>query len=466
LLTTSVLLGALLSNQERKLRGKVSARDEITQLDPRFSHSSETSPKNIHSPPPGTNNSVPLDNYYSRPHMKVHWLLKPVLFVGGSDGSGTRALVDLLARLGVPMLVDDDRGLDVHAGTLFNGAGWPPLVVAALSAMHTANYEYKSLPGSVKEITKTQVKNFSNHINARARALLQTIHDKGNQTTSNVRFGLKAPVSMLLLPILLQAFGRIKFIHVVRDGRDVSFSINQSPMTKYYDSYYKDYKKRRQVYDNDDFRQVMGMQLWADWNKQVLDWEQVHNDGHLFDYMVVRSEDLLNPQIRFESLLQLADFVGSPMSERDICCISSAVPVDMGHSVSDVQAANESKNEANDTRRTRQDTILFEWNKSPVKTNDTTVRRQRDESLDPTIQYLDTVGNKPNTKARNSSRGSDIIQRYGKWSQYLNDRPELLRMFHSQGGATLKAFGYEPKADFLDRSVVPTTICDERVVCQ
>jgi hypothetical protein len=43
---------------------------------------------------------------------------------------------------------------------------------------------------------------------------------------------------MLLLPLLLDAFGSIKFLHVVRDGRDGAIIKNQSPVQKFYDSYY------------------------------------------------------------------------------------------------------------------------------------------------------------------------------------------------------------------------------------
>lgn len=51
-------------------------------------------------------NSEPLDNYYSRPRITTtDEEDKPVLVIGGSDGSGTRAFVDILGHLGVPILV-------------------------------------------------------------------------------------------------------------------------------------------------------------------------------------------------------------------------------------------------------------------------------------------------------------------------------------------------------------------------
>ena len=63
---------------------------------------------------------------------------------------------------------------------------------------------------------------------------------------SGVAYGYKAPVSMLLLPFLAQAYQRegFKFLHVVRDGRDIAFSGNQSPVGKFYRDSYADGAKK------------------------------------------------------------------------------------------------------------------------------------------------------------------------------------------------------------------------------
>lgn len=61
------------------------------------------------------------------------------------------------------------------------------------------------------------------------------------------------------------------------------------------------------------------MQLWNDWNTQALEWEQAHERGDDFDYIVLRSEDLINPETKFETLVRIADFVGSPMTREEIC---------------------------------------------------------------------------------------------------------------------------------------------------
>jgi len=156
-----------------------------------------------------------------------------------------------------------------------------------------------------------------------------------------VQFGWKAPVSMLLLPFLREVFGPIKFLHVVRDGRDIALSRNMSPVKKFYKSFYGNDGLPAELpsstdptnSNNTDVMNVLAMQLWNDWNLQVLEYEKKHGtNANDFDYLVMRTEDLLNPETKFQSLQQLADFVGSPMSLSDICCQSQQAIVDMGES--------------------------------------------------------------------------------------------------------------------------------------
>jgi hypothetical protein len=151
-----------------------------------------------------------------------------------------------------------------------------------------------------------------------------------------VQYGFKAPVTMLLLPFLREVFGPIKFLHVVRDGRDVALSANQSPVKKFYNSYYQkpgSLPVNVTLAQNDTTMNVFAMQLWNDWNLQVLEYERAHF-GKDFDYLVMRTEDLLNPETKFGSLQQLAHFVGSPNSIQDVCCQSQLAVVDMGVSTS------------------------------------------------------------------------------------------------------------------------------------
>jgi hypothetical protein len=46
--------------------------------------------------------------------------------VGGTDGSGTRGVVDVLQSLGVAMVMDDHVQKDAHGVEMEDG--WPPIV--------------------------------------------------------------------------------------------------------------------------------------------------------------------------------------------------------------------------------------------------------------------------------------------------------------------------------------------------
>lgn len=53
-----------------------------------------------------------------------------ILVVGGTDGSGTRRVVQLLAKLGVTVVSEDPETYDIHAD-LFGG--WPNVVTPVLT---------------------------------------------------------------------------------------------------------------------------------------------------------------------------------------------------------------------------------------------------------------------------------------------------------------------------------------------
>ena len=234
--------------------------------------------------------------------------------------------------------MDDEETLDIHAELLYHGQGWPPLVQRILNETHSGNYNFEKLPTDIQSELLEQMRLFQQHYDIRAARLLQGARKDGKTLPTAIEYGFKAPVSMLLLPLLQKVFGRIKFIHVVRDGRDVALSSNKSPVDKFFDAFFRDASDRREQVSaslgfNESLKDVLAMQLWNDWNTQVLEWERINSNGETFDFLVVRTEDLLNPDTRFDALLELADFVGSPRTKQEICCISERELVDMGSSV-------------------------------------------------------------------------------------------------------------------------------------
>lgn len=295
--------------------------------------------------------SGPIDDYHTRAHIRK----QVPLVVGGSDGSGTRAFVDVLGKLGVPMLVDDPGTMDIHASSMFLGRGWPPLASAVLVQHHSPNYEFRDLSEKFQEAAKRELGKLKGRFQVRLNRLMRKV-EMGNETdvASSVSFGFKAPVTMLLVPMLQEVFGPIKYLHVVRDGRDVCLSDNQSPVKKFYNDTYPDHKVRdAKLKKLTKPVAVKGMQLWNDWNTALYSWEKQHNNGVDFDFVVMRTEDLLDPVKKFESLLQLADFVGSPLSTKDLCCLSRKAIVDMGKSKVGAKRFSEEKLRRFDQARQR-----------------------------------------------------------------------------------------------------------------
>ena len=269
-----------------------------------------------------------IDNYYKRTHIRT-----PVpLIVGGSDGSGTRAFVHVLEELAVPMVIDDRGTMDVHGRQIFQGQGWPALVSKVLDVTRSATYDVHSLPQELESLATNelnrQLKDFENRG-------MKTRNFANTSLATAVSWGFKAPISQLLLPFFRKELSALKFLHIVRDGRDVALSNNQSPVEKFYSNYYEDASDREASMKLDDFgeqtrNRVKAIQLWNDWNKQVYEYGIQNSDGNTFDVLVMRTEDFLDHP--FESLFQLADFVGSPKTPHEICCISLKATKDFGKS--------------------------------------------------------------------------------------------------------------------------------------
>ena len=278
-----------------------------------------------------------IDNYYSRAHIK-----SPVpLIVGGSDGSGTRAFVQVLELLDVPMVVDDRGTMDVHAKELFQGRGWPALISKVLNYTHSATYDLEFLPEDVKTLCMTELNTLMEDLESRGTSRHES--SPGSPRSSAASWGFKAPVSQLLLPFFRKQLPAFKFLHIIRDGRDVALSDNHSPVRKFYSYYYEDAVDRNYKMKLDDFgdnarAQIEAMQLWNDWNKAIFEYGKRYSDGKTFEVLVMRTEDFLD--YPFESVVKLADFVGSPKTPHDLCCISRQVASDLGQSDSGGRAAH------------------------------------------------------------------------------------------------------------------------------
>ena len=326
-----------------------------------------------------------------------------VLVVGGTDGSGTRKVVEILAALGVSMVSEDPQTYDIHANLM---GGWPPVVNRVLPVVHTLDYTVDSLPLGVQtsvsdSLTKLLSRAKQDSTKPESTRLAQggMLKKVAGTSARGVLFGFKAPVAMTLVPLwhhLLPSMKmEFKFLHVLRDGRDIALSKNQGPVDKFYDKMYskvetdpekvKAAKKIGKELGTKDTRSIgsKAIRLWSDWNVQVseyctkhnADCEQVHSEATV-------SEDLT---IRFETYRRLAQWVGSSLSNQAICCLSQQEAKFMGsHDNGAMKGGKDMKNQA-----------------------------------------------------------AAVRKRYGKWREALKTKPEVLNQLNKEGAQGLKKFNYD-----------------------
>ena len=52
---------------------------------------------------------------------------------------------------------------------------------------------------------------------------------------------------------------------------------------------------------------MQAIELWNDWNLQIKAWAERHRDGVTFDYLRIRTEDLVNPETKYDVLQKVRD---------------------------------------------------------------------------------------------------------------------------------------------------------------
>ena len=467
-------------------------------------------------------NKPPIDDYFSRTHIRTN----VPMVVGGSDGSGTRAFVDILDKLGVPMMFEDKTTLDMHGLAMYKGEGWPPLAKAVLKEQPVPNYDFEDLSETLQKDSLEQLTRLKLEVYGRYSLYLNQTARQKLARRSNVAYGFKAPVTMLLVPILVKVFGRIKYLHVVRDGRDVALSANQSPVKKFYNNVYRDYKERdASLAGRNNATSIKAMQLWNDWNNALYNWGKTHRNRTDVELVTMRIEDLMNPNTRFDALVQLADFVGASMSLHNLCCLSQRPLVDMGKSV-------DIKRRVSTPIRPL---IQQMWSKglpqddkmrllappNPLPTNHSwhhgipgrkhtappnkiaaiirdlrrvAERAKKDKDVakqikvEHAIRYYQEMF--PTAKSANITtttttttttifdfpripptfkreEAAVVAKRYGKWVEKLSDNKQLSADLHEAGAQGLATFGYEPAAEFLDKRLTTTDSfqCNAEVIC-
>jgi Sulfotransferase family len=141
--------------------------------------------------------------------------MNPIV-IGGSGGSGTRAVARFLTAIGVQM----GEYLNSSADALAFVATLDALINPILEHTRSLDYDPNCLPADL------------------AACAVEMIHSAADihcaTSVRDGRWGFKNPRHMFLLPILNRAFPEFVFVHVLRDGRDMLFSENQNQRRRYY----------------------------------------------------------------------------------------------------------------------------------------------------------------------------------------------------------------------------------------
>lgn len=176
--------------------------------------------------------------------------------IGATGGSGTRVVARILREAGVFMgenLNPADDSLDLSKFV----DKWVPIY-----AQRSGNAP------NLAEMTRDFEQALGEH--------LLPLQDRSKP------WGWKSPPSMYLVPFFHQQFSGLRFLHLVRDGRDMAFSANQNQLRKYGHAILSEEENRWSL-------PVRSVALWSRANLQAAEYGEKTLKQH---YCRIRFEDL------------------------------------------------------------------------------------------------------------------------------------------------------------------------------
>lgn len=140
------------------------------------------------------------------------------IVVGGSGGSGTRAVMAFLHRNGVDTPRERTGAYDCVPFTEFLRRWVEPV----LTATRRLDYRAEELPETMRAAMDAD--------------LTETLaRMRGSMTPdAGTPWGWKCPRTIFVLPVLAARFPELVFVHVVRDGRDMLTSKNDNQARRFY----------------------------------------------------------------------------------------------------------------------------------------------------------------------------------------------------------------------------------------
>ena len=151
----------------------------------------------------------------------------PIILIG-TDGSGTRVPTRALSKMGITILVDPEvsHQMDIDGSAV--GVHFTKLIRDLLCITGGSNYQLEDLPQDFREHLLSILRPWVDFVRGQACAAA-----KRRKNLKTFRFGFKKPDLMFLIPVLRYFWKDVKFVHILRDGRDMALSRNDATHEKY-----------------------------------------------------------------------------------------------------------------------------------------------------------------------------------------------------------------------------------------
>lgn len=221
------------------------------------------------------------------------------LVIGATGGSGTRVVARLARHAGYHMGRHLNQADDALPFRTFHDQ-WINRFVAAQN----------------RQVMLSQ--NDAEGMTADFRHVIEQ-HVSPSAAEKETRWGWKAPRSIYLLSFFHAQFPALKFIHVLRDGRDMAFSKNQNQLRKHGRAVLS---RRERWFNSEPVRAVL---LWARVNLRAAEYGEMQLGEN---YLPVRFEDLCEKPV--ETTAGILRFLDVDLDAESVARVEVSPPSSLG----------------------------------------------------------------------------------------------------------------------------------------
>lgn len=230
------------------------------------------------------------------------------LIIGATGGSGTRVVARLAQRAGYFLGNYVNEAADALAFKPFHDR-WINRFIAAQGPF-----------GGVRDRSTKDIALAQEQIRAMTADFHRAIQGHIESSAKEERlWGWKAPRSIYLLPFLHAQYPGFKFIHLLRDGRDMAFSKNQNQLRKHG----REVLNRRERWFRPE--PVRSILLWS----RVNLWTAEFGESNLGEnYLRLRFEDLCDQPV--DTASRIMQFLGAELDVESVAQAEIAPPSSIG----------------------------------------------------------------------------------------------------------------------------------------